>query len=99
MDCLSALGKGLGSASKHVGDGAFGNLQAEQALQHLGQARIAYHLAAVQIGDERDDAGADGEPGGMSAGGLAVTVFLQQAQSPQCKLIRVVVGLIGGIST
>jgi len=40
----------------------------------------------------------NGEPGGMSAGGLAVTVFPQQEQSPLNKLFRVVQGLIGGIS-
>jgi hypothetical protein len=35
----------------------------------------------------------------MSAGGLPVTVLPQQEQSPLCKLIRVVFGLIGGSST
>jgi hypothetical protein len=79
-------------ACEHVGDGAFGNIQTEQTVQHLGQAGVAHHLAAVQIRDERDDAGPNGEPGGMSAGGLAVTVFPQQSQSPLCRLIRVVVG-------
>jgi hypothetical protein len=43
--------------------------------------------------------GPNGLPGGMSAGGSAVTVFPQQAQSAPCKLIRVVIGLIGGNST
>ncbi|MGH6690619.1 MAG: hypothetical protein ACREF4_08075 [Gammaproteobacteria bacterium] len=41
----------------------------------------------------------NGEPGGISAGALAVTGFLQQGQSPRCKLMRVVTGLMGGSST
>jgi hypothetical protein len=45
---LRALGKRLGRACEHVGDRGFGNLQAKQALQHLGQARVADHLAAVK---------------------------------------------------
>jgi len=43
--------------------------------------------------------GPNGEPGGISAGGFAVMVLPQQEQSPRCKLIRVVNGLIGGTST
>jgi hypothetical protein len=31
--------------------------------------QVADHLAAMKIGDERDDAGTEGEPGGMSVGG------------------------------
>jgi hypothetical protein len=58
-----SLRNALGRACEHVGDRAFGNLQAEQALQHLGQARVADHLAAVKIGDERDDAGAERRAG------------------------------------
>jgi hypothetical protein len=34
-----------------------------------GDDRLADHMAAMKIGDERDDAGTEGGPGGMSVGG------------------------------
>jgi hypothetical protein len=40
MDGLRALTQRLGRACEYVGDRAFGNLQAEQTLQHLAQARV-----------------------------------------------------------
>ena len=81
-----------------VGDGTFGNLQTEQAVQHLGEAGVAYHLAAVQIRDKRDDARAERGAGWHVGGRLGGDGFPQQGQSPRCKLIRVVIGLIGGSS-
>ncbi len=43
--------------------------------------------------------GPNGEPGGMLAGGSAVVVLPHQGQLARCRLIRVVIGLIGGSST
>ena len=111
MDGFRALGKRLGRACEHVGDRAFGNLQAEQALQHLRQARVADHLAAVKIGDERDDAGAERGAGRHVGGRLggdgiaaAATIGAVQVDPRRHRLDRrqfhVVIGarehLVGG---
>jgi hypothetical protein len=61
VDRLRAFGKGLGSTRQHVGDGAFG----------IGQSRAAYHRAAVQIGDERDDSRPKRGTGRHIGGGLS----------------------------
>src|SRR5262249_46014217 len=90
VDIFSALGKGLSGTRQHVGDGAFGNLQAEQALQHLGQTRVAHHLAAMQIRDERDDAGAEWGAGRHVGGrlggdGLAAVRTITLVQVVPCR--------------
>jgi hypothetical protein len=55
------------------------------------------NLAAMRIGDERDDAGTEGgsRAACQSAGGSAVMVLPQERQSARCGF-RVVTGLIGG---
>src|SRR5215470_11091789 len=104
VDCFSALGKRLGSARQHVGYGAFRNLQPEQAVQHLGQPCVADHLAAVQIGDQRDDAWAERRAarplrGTVAPDGLAAprTITLVQLvpsrQRPEWRDLDVVVGV------
>ena len=60
----------LGRAREHVGDGALGDRQAEQAAEHLGQSRVADHVAAVQIGHRRDDAGSERAAGRHVGGRL-----------------------------
>ena len=91
-------GERLFGARQHVGDGALGEFQAEQAVEHLDHAIVADHLAGVQIGHERDDTGTERTAGIMLAGGFAATRVLQHGQWPLCRLIRVVMGLIGGKS-
>ena len=88
----------LAGARQHVGDDALRDAQAEQAVEHFGQALETHQLAAVQIGDGRSDAGAErGALGhvGRRCRGDALAAARALARN---KLMRVVIGLIGGRS-
>jgi hypothetical protein len=58
-DPLGRLSDGLADAGKHIGDGALRKGEAEEALADLGQPFVADHLAAVQVRDDRRDAGTE----------------------------------------
>ena len=69
-DLCGARGERLVRTREHVGDGAFGQLQAEQAVEHLGHAIVADHLAGMQIGHQRHDAGTERAAGRHVGGRL-----------------------------
>jgi hypothetical protein len=56
---LGRRGHGLAHAGEHIGDGALGDGETEQAVADLGQPLVADHLAAVQVRDDRRDVGTE----------------------------------------
>ena len=69
-------------AAEYVGDGAFADFKPEQPFEHLHQAVVADHVAGMQIDRQRGDAGAEGLPGGMPAGGVPAICLPQCWQAP-----------------